>query len=396
LYNADYISNNTGVVVVNVQYRLGALGFFYNGDVPGNFGIYDQTMALQWIQNVISSFGGDPTKVTIWGQSAGGTSVACHLISPASKDLMSAAAMDSNPITLNLNSVQQATQLSSRFAQLLGCGDDDLDCLRSQSTSAILTAQNAAIEIYPLHPLNAFMPWQPMVDGTLIPAQPLTAIANGQYSHVPFISGTVNDEGLMFIDSAFPNPVPYSEYLAIVGLIFGPVAPQVIAEYPVPASQMNDTRPTISTMGTDYIFACPLRNALRQMSNDSVDVFYYHFDHAFSNFDPWGPDYPECEGYVCHGSELPYIFNSAEIGSFYTGYIWSTGEAELAHFASTLWGNFATSHNPNTPFPVNTSWPGYHQSSDQDMMFATPSSIETGYLDTYCDFWDSLGYTWGN
>merc|ERR1712137_68197 len=396
LYNADFISNNTGVIVVNVQYRLGALGFFYNGNVTGNFGILDQTMAMQWVKDNIDAFGGDPSRVTIWGQSAGGSSVACHLISPPSKHLMSAAAMDSNPITLNLNSVKQAEQISSRFAQLLGCDENDLECLRQSSISDILNAQNNAIEIYPLHPLNAFMPWQPMVDGDLIPLQPLDAFANGQYNHVPFISGNVNDEALMFIDSAFPNPVPYSEYLAVIGVIFGPVAPQVLAEYPVPADQMNDTRPTMTTLGTDYIFTCPLRRALRQMANDSVDVYYYHFDHAFTNFDPWGPDYPECVGYVCHGSELPYIFNSAEIGSFYTGYKWSQSEAELAAHISTAWGNFATSGTPNSPKQVSPQWPLYNQDTDQDMKWATPSSVETGYLQSYCDFWDTLGYTWGN
>jgi len=396
IYNADFIANNTNVVVVNIQYRLGALGFFYNGDVSGNFGILDQTMAMQWVKDNIANFGGNPNQVTIWGQSAGGSSVMCHMISPASQGLMNAAAMDSNPITLNLNTEKLANELSSRFASILGCDVSDLSCLRSQNTSAIVAAQQQAIKIYPLHPLNAFMPWQPMVDGQLIPMQPMDALATGNYNHVPFITGTVDNEAVMFIYSAFLDPVPYADYVALVGLIFGPVAPQVLKEYPVPASQMNDTRPTISELGTAYIFHCPVRNVSRMISEDVVPTWFYHFDHYFTNFDPWLPGYPECATEVCHGSELPYIFNSAQIGHLYTGYVWSSGEAALAQQISTYWGNFAISGNPNTPNMQSLNWPQYNATNDLDLKFATPSSTETGYLKSQCDFWDNLGYSWGN
>jgi len=305
--------------------------------------------------------------------------------------------MDSNPITLNFNTLDLADQLSTRFANILGCTPDDLACLQAQTVDNILSAQNAAIEIYPLHPLNSFMPWLPMVDGDFIPLQPLDAFASGNYNtKVPFITGTVNAEGLMFIDQAFPTPVPFSEYVAIVGIIFGPVAPQVLNESPVPPSQYNDTRGVMSTLGTDYIFLCPLRNAIRQMSNFSTSVYYYHFNHAFTNFDPWGPNYQECVGNVCHGSELPYIFNSAEIGHLYTHYLWSSQEAVLANQISTFWGNFATSGSPNTPYNVALPWPVYQQSLDQDLEFATPSVVETNYRESNCDFWDTLGYNWGN
>lgn len=353
-------------------------------------------MAMQWIHDNIASFGGNPDQVTIWGQSAGGNSVMCHMISPASKGLMNAVAMDSNPITLYLNTEKLATELSTRFAQILGCTVDDLDCLRAQNTSAIVAAQAEAIQIYPLHPLNAFMPWQPMVDGQLIPMQPMDAIRTGNYQKVPFITGTVDNEAVMFIYSAFVDPVPYADFLALIGLIFGPVAPQVLNEYPVPNDQKNDTRPIISEIGTAYIFHCPVRNVSRMISNDSVDTYFYHFNHYFTNFNPWLPGYPECTTEVCHGSELPYIFNSAEIGHRYTGYVWSSQEATLANLISTYWGNFATSFNPNTPKSTSLQWPLYYASSDQDLDFATPSSVETGYLKSQCDFWDTLGYSWGN
>jgi len=402
LYNADFIANNTQIVIVNIQYRLGALGFFYNGGssggtVPGNLGIYDQTFALQWIQDNIQSFGGDPNQVTLWGQSAGGTSIAIHMISPASYSLINGGCMDSNPITLYLNTKKEASEISSRFADLIGCNITDMACLQAQSIDDILVAQNASVKIYILEPLNAFMPWQPFVDGVLIPDQPLNAFATGNYNtEVPFLCGTVAEEALMFIYQAFPKPVTYAEYIAILGIIFGPVAEQVLAQYPVSPSQYSDTRPVMSVLGTDYIWVCSYRSTIRNMTSHGTDVYYYLFNHTFTNFDPWGPNYPECVNEVCHGSELPYVFNSAEIGDFYTHYVWSPSEATLAALASTFWGNFANSGTPTGPFPTSVQWPVYQTQLDQNIQLATPSFIESGYLDSTCDFWDTLGYHWGN
>ena len=121
LYNSDFPVNNSEIVVVVIQYRLGALGFFYNGENTGNFAILDQRTALQWVQQNITPFGGDPNQITIWRQSAGGASFMSHLISPGSKGLFKAAAMDSNPITLDFNTIKEAKEISTRFANLLGC-----------------------------------------------------------------------------------------------------------------------------------------------------------------------------------------------------------------------------------------------------------------------------------
>jgi len=398
LYNGDYLCNASSVVVVVIQYRLGALSYFLNDDTNGNLAILDQQAALNWVQTNIASFGGDPTRVTIYGQSAGGDSVAIHMTAPSSWGLFRSAIMESNPITLDLNTRSIATSLSKRFAANLTCSYTDMDCLRAQSTEDILTAQNAAIDISLLHPLNAFMPWQPFVDGELIPGQPRDNLNNGKYIDVPFMAGTVNDEGRMFIFQAFPEPLPYEDYVAIIGVIFKADALKVLEQFPVPEDQKNDTRAFMSNIGTQYMFACPVRQILRHMSSNfsTSPIYYYHFNHYFTNFDPWGPDYPMCIDYVCHGSELPYVFNSAEIGSKFTGYVWSTEEAQLASFTSVAWGNFGNSGNPNTPNTLSLTWPQYNVANDSDMELATPPVIEVGYLSSECDFWDSIGYYHGN
>jgi len=393
LYNGDFLANNTDAVVVVTNYRLGAFGFFMNQQAPGNLGVMDQTFALRWIQQNIKAFGGDPTDVTIFGQSAGGASVASQLVSPPATGLYNKAIMESNPIQLGLNTVEEAQNLSQAFAELLNCDYNDIACLQAANVSAILEAQNKAIDhdkSVPSHPLKGFMPWQPFVDGTIITGDPITAFPKGEYNKVPMMLGNVNDEGWIFIFAALPNPMTALEYRTLLDYIFKDQAKNVLSLYPAPTGGA-DARPMLATLGTDYIFACPMRNVSRYMSQWQP-LYRYHFDHVFS-FNPWGPDYQFCVDKVCHGSELPYVFNSAPLA----GYQWDSEEVVLADFLSTNWGNFVTSKNPNVPFPTNgVQWPTFTAANDQVLHYQTPQSvIETGYRKTYCDFWDSIGYTWG-
>jgi len=390
LYNGNAPANTTDVVVVVINYRLGALGFFVNNQLKGNLAIQDQAQAMKWIQQTISAFGGDPTQVTIYGQSAGGTSVAAHMVSPSSTGLYSRAIMESNPIQLGLNTKQEMNEISQRFAALVNCDVNDVACLQALDVTTILNAQKEAIKISPAHPLNAFMPWQPYVDGQYITAQPIPAFRSGQYNHVPLQVGNVNDEGWIFIFAVFTKPMPKIEYEAIIDAIFLQDAAKVKAMYPVPANETKDARPTLALLGTDYIWACPTRNVTRSMATYHP-VYRYHFDHVFS-FNPWGPNYTYCADKCCHGSELPFVFNSAPKG----GYPWDAQEAVLAQFIVNNWGSFASSGNPNSPFPNNVQWTPFTAQSDADMHFMTPQSqMETGYRKSQCDFFDSIGYNHG-
>jgi carboxylesterase type B len=116
IYNASYFAFTYPVIVVTVNYRLGALGFLASQTLPGNYGFQDQVFALKWVQDTIGTFGGDPGKVTIFGQSAGGTSIACHLTNDESDPLFQQAIMESNPFTIPLDTMTRAAAMQQKFA----------------------------------------------------------------------------------------------------------------------------------------------------------------------------------------------------------------------------------------------------------------------------------------
>jgi cholinesterase len=162
--------NSTGLIIVTMNYRLGALGFAaIQGSINGNFGFFDQRLALIWVQQNIAAFGGDPAQVTLFGQSAGATSVVTHLMAKGSWGTYARAIVQSSPLELPLKPISDAYDLGARLAKKLKCNTNDLDCLRSKSMDEIVAAQQAVeSHLYLLKPIEVFFPWTPVVDGVSI------------------------------------------------------------------------------------------------------------------------------------------------------------------------------------------------------------------------------------
>ena len=157
-----------GVVVVIIQYRLGPFGFLTTGDsaAPGNYGMLDQVEALKWVKENIQNFGGNPSKVTIFGQSAVGFSVGLHLLSPLSGDLFHQAILESG-VDLSPIAIQPTSfvfRFTKELAQKLNCGSSDhsamVSCMRSKTASAM---QRAAESIK-----FGFVDWAPVVDKNVL------------------------------------------------------------------------------------------------------------------------------------------------------------------------------------------------------------------------------------
>ncbi|XP_053459643.1 cocaine esterase-like isoform X4 [Nycticebus coucang] len=188
MYDGSMLAALENVVVVTIQYRLGVLGFFSTGDkhATGNWGFLDQVAALHWVQQNIAHFGGNPDRVTIFGESAGGTSVSLHVISPMSKGLFHGAIMESGVALLPSLMASSSDKVSMMVANLSACDQVDSEalvgCLRGKSEEEIL-AISKAFKIIP-----------GVVDGSFLPKHPEELLASADFQPVPSIIGVNNDE----------------------------------------------------------------------------------------------------------------------------------------------------------------------------------------------------------
>jgi carboxylesterase type B len=198
LYDGQLLANITSAVVVTANYRIGALGFMTLGPFTGNFGVKDQRLTLEWVQANIRGFGGDPTSVTIFGQSAGGTSVSFHLVAPKSFPLYHRAVVQSSPFSLPVLDLATAQLHYAHLANETQCKSPDPQCLLEQTWFDIVAAQTAAQQkIYPNRPLASFYPWIPHVDGQDLTSDPLTMFQQGSFNRVPIMAGHVFQEGTL-------------------------------------------------------------------------------------------------------------------------------------------------------------------------------------------------------
>jgi len=388
LYDAAVLVNTTEVVVVTINYRLASLGWLYFQEAPGNMGLKDQILALNWVQKNIAAFGGDPTRVTIFGQSAGGTSVAVLLVSPpilaANPPLYHAAIIQSNPFGLPMVTPTFGQGLLLRLQALVGCSAStpNITCMRGVPMLPLLVAQTQAAKHVDLTDfLDIFYAWAPAL-GDLLPDEPLNLFANGKSANVPMIMGTVEEEGRLFIYEGFTSSVSKLEYEAAVAVLFGLGNFGKLSQlYP---SVDGDNRNVMSALITDYLFACPTRYAVRAQSKRSP-TYLYRFNHSFDYPGIW-QNLTMCEGHVCHAIEIPFVFNLAPFNIV----PFSANEVDLAARMSAAWGAFAQAdYNPHV-----ANWNPYDVSTDlaYDWLSGPGSGPIADLRQRYCDAWDSIGY----
>jgi para-nitrobenzyl esterase len=366
------------VIVVTINYRLGALGFLAHPAlsaesphrISGNYGILDQQFAMKWVKRSISAFGGDPHTVTLFGESAGGLSVFSQLASPTAKGLFHRGIVESGAYELTLPTLADEETHGKAFAALVSCDDQSAGCLRSRSVKEILTN-------WGLFDSN------PNVDGKVLPLSLDEAFAAGQFNHVPLIHGTTHDEWRFFVALSFDlagGPVTEDTYPAVVESMVGPdAAPLVLAEYPLSAFDSPDL--AIGAIGTDSIFACPART-IDQTLSTQVATFAYEFNdsNAPELFLP-----PVSFPYgATHASELRYLFKLKWPG------LLDSEQSELSENMVRYWTQFAKVGNPNsTGAPL---WPPYDSAQDgfQSLMPPVPGTEFEFAMDHRCDFWAGL------
>ena len=346
-------------------------------------------------------------QVTLFGQSAGGQSISLHLTTQESEPYFQQAIIESNPFTIPYQTPSRSIDLGAATAKILRCDADDLICLRNKSANDVMAAGEKAgseISLDIFGPLHLFEPWGPVIDGNDIKTNPLNAFRDGNFQRKPMILGTLTEEGRPYIWTVFTSKPSTVEVCAFLTLLFGPTETyRIFKEYNVTSS--DDLREPSSTMTTDFVFTCSGLNATRSIaSHNESKIYHYVFDHAFSFEKVWGPNYTECYGHVCHGSELPFVFRTIPLRN----YTFTPEEERLAESITYYWGNFAQTGDPNNnswqqrvkskrQYDVKEQlhWPMYNEQSDrQGMLFqASGNKIQSKYRDKFCQFFDHVGYT---
>jgi carboxylesterase type B len=389
-YDAAYLSATQNVVVVTVNYRLGALGFLAGiGGLTGNYGMLDQQLAMQWVVANVAQFGGDATRVLLFGESAGAMSVGLHLLSmPSSAGLFSAALMESNPLSLPYKSPSQATAYATIFQTVLGCEIGGLDCLRGKSAADLVTAQVDKLLIGAglLNGFSGFLVWAPVIDGTLITHQPLGAAAAFGLPK-PTLFGTNRDEGTVFIYKAMQvlniQMISAATYQTLVTSLFGANADAVLQVYP---SVAGDNAPLLAQLSNDYIFFC----ATRALGSVTGSARYAYLFTQPSTFNVWAP-LSQCDApVVCHSAELPYVFHTATN----IGFSFTPDEEAVSQAMMAYWGGFSQpGSDPNTGGSARPAWPVFPGMMYQILDTPIQTMVDPPH---HCDLWDQIGYENGS
>jgi len=380
IYDARRLVTRGDIVVVTVNYRLGAPGFLAHPALgqPGNYGLADQQAALRWVRDNIAAFGGDPAKVTIAGQSAGGISVCDHLVAPESAGLYRAAIIASGPCTAQAT-VPAAERESLAWAAGRGCADPAgaAACLRSLPGAEL-----------------AEPPWfvriggntltGPVVGTPVLPVEPVGAIAAGRGRPVPLLVGTTRDEFTFFMALRYlrlgqlPGPADYPGLLAER---FGPHAGVVAAHYPLDRFG-GDASSAYSAAVTDANFSC-VADRIATGQAAVAPVYAYEFADREAPRPPPLRRVPFPVG-ASHGLDLRYLFDIAGAEPL------SPAQQRLSDQMIDYWTSFVGTGVPGVPGdPV---WPTVAAAGGPRMSFdADGARVSASFTrDHQCGFWASL------
>jgi para-nitrobenzyl esterase len=360
-----------GVVVVTFNYRLGALGFLAHPllaaesphQISGNYGLMDQMAALKWVQRHIDKFGGDPQKVTIFGQSAGAASVSLLLVNPLAPGLFQAAIAQSPVLVGSLRPMRQeqmgvvpAETVGTRIVQELGL-DRDADVLGAlrqipweKIDAAVIKLQaELGTEI-----LQGVCP--PTVDGHLLPGHPVTLFRQGRRHQVPLLTGVTANESSTFLPSMFssqPTPEEFHQYLQTT---FGPDAEKIRELLPVKAA--GEVWLRLDQLFTAKWFGA-WANFMAGTAQNPEQTWFYRFTRKIPQWatavlaeDEVQRRIPYERLGACHSADLFYVFGFTKLLLGFFCKDWA-----LTKQIMTYWTNFAKFGNPNGgDLP---EWPSY-------------------------------------
>ncbi len=368
-----------GVVLVTLNYRLGPFGYLSHPllskeslhGASGNYGVLDQIAALQWVQRNITAFGGDPTRVTIFGESAGSWSVCALLATPLSHGLFQRAIGQSGgcfglmpDLKESRHGLPPAESRGERLAELLDCAEeaDPLAAMRAKSAADVLAASAK-------EPAGARM--SACVDGWVFPEEIAQVYAAGKQASVPVIVGSNADEGTSLFAAAVP--ATRDVFLQAAQSKYGDLTDAFLMVYPITSD--SDVRNAFLHSMRDEWFTWEMRTWARRTQQAGQTAYLYFFAHV-----PPRPDREQLGAY--HAAEIPYVFDNLRLVP------WQLEPADkaLAAAISGAWVRFAASGNPNGgDLP---DWAPYDSTGEPFLEFGEAIRPGQALLKRECDFFD--------
>lgn len=387
-YNGEKLVLQGDVIVVTMNYRLGPLGYMAHpgisaeadrlGGAKANFGVLDQRLALEWVRDNIAAFGGDPSNVTLFGESAGANSVTVHLRAAGSWGLFQRAIVESGSVMVPSLDLSEAEAQGSRHAAASGCTQSDpaqaLACLRALPAARITQRSGplpaAGGIFFQESASNAI--YLPVIDGQILKEQAESAFREGRVARVPVLHGVTADEGLLFHIGIFGDrpPASLADYQAALANRLRPTdVPKVVERYP-----SFDTG--LIHITADAVYRCPATRMAKYLSDHDIPQFVYRF--AL----PIDAPLPPLRGKAFHSAELPYVFgNSYLLGSI------PVTEAAFSPVIMGYWTRFARTGDPNGEGAP--TWLPYSSTDPVHLNLADPI-VQGDDLAAGCALWDTI------
>ena len=343
----------------------------------------DQIRALEWVRDNIAHFGGDPSKVMLFGQSGGATSALVLLASPRARGLFQSTILHSmGAFTFSLGDTETKGALVEKG---LGCTNEDPDkalaCMRRK------TAHDVTVSVpNDLTMGGTGVIFGPSVDGFVLPDTVMSLLRSRKQHAVPVIVGTTADEFTTIAPLMLPREVRTDEeYQAAISSYFSSVSSSVPAaaiHAAYPSAAYPNRKEAMVAMVSDFVYTCPARMVARALSSShKAPVRRFVYTHVFTS-PGWG------EFRAAHGFELPLLFGPLpqELALHF-----DPSEEALSNDLMRAWVNIASMGTPQ--IQTWPEWAVYDTASDNYLALDTPPRLGSGFRKTQCDFWDQYQFS---